>query len=200
MEIGNANRLYSIFDTALNLRHVAPHYYMVIPADPIWTFGQLDLNIQLTYRTLVILGILVSVLTGCARGGDYSVPGTTKSGKSSQQQPVQEPVVTDTPPPPNRKLPVPSSKPNREKPKPDRFSIDPQTLIKLDEAAILDKLGQPTQILEEPPAVVWRYEKGDCKLDIFFYESVNTKQLRSLNYKLESTEPRGNAEKHCIRN
>lgn len=171
-----------------------------------------------TYRTLTVLGLVVSVLAGCAFEDSAVVSDTEKSEKPAPQ----EPVVMRAPLPPQRILPVPRPRPKLKPiPKPTAtatpaptatptatpkkseavgFAVDPRTLVKLDELAILDKMGQPTQIRDEPPAVVWDYETGDCRLHIFFYESVNTKKLVSLNYKLESTAPGVSAEKHCIRN
>ena len=165
---------------------------------------------QQTYRTLTVMGFAVSILMGCAFEDGPVVSDTEKSTTPAPQ----EPVVMRAPLPPQRILPEPRPKPKlKPTPKPVAtpapalqkseavgFAVDPRTLVKLDELAILDKMGQPTQIRDEPPAVVWDYKTGDCRLHIFFYESVNTKKLISLNYKLESTAPGVSAEKHCIRN
>lgn len=83
-------------------------------------------------------------------------------------------------------VPVPPPKP----PSPDAPpTVETMALvIGRDLGGVVDVLGEPGLVLQEPPAMVWRYEIGGCRLDVFFYVDMETRQRRALSYKVASSD------------
>jgi hypothetical protein len=72
---------------------------------------------------------------------------------------------------------VPAAPPPR---KPELDGAKPVNLIGLGPDAVTDLIGTPTEVREEPPATVWVYDRGDCRLEVFFYMDMQSESLRSL--------------------
>ena len=60
-------------------------------------------------------------------------------------------------------------------------------LIGLDQARATRLLGATAEQFEQPPALVWRYTKGTCQLDLFFYLELSSNQMRTLHYTLKGS-------------
>src|SRR5918996_4507293 len=65
--------------------------------------------------------------------------------------------------PPSSAPPVPPPR------KPKLDGAEPVNLIGLGPDAVTNLIGTPTEVREEPPATVWVYDRGDCRLEVFFY-------------------------------
>ena len=48
-------------------------------------------------------------------------------------------------------------------------------------------LGATAEQFEQPPALVWRYTKGTCQLDLFFYLDLSSNRMRTLHYTLKGS-------------
>lgn len=134
----------------------------------------------MTIRKSVIFGALSLVLSNCAQSDKPGAPpsGIEQPPTASIEWPPELPAGTEK----AVSAPLP-----RPKDKPIGFSVDPETLLNLASSEILQKMGPPAISREEPPAVIWSYLRGECRLDIYLYESLNTEILRSLTYIVEST-------------
>jgi hypothetical protein len=61
-------------------------------------------------------------------------------------------------------------------------------LTGLDQAATLAIFGEPQERSEAPPALLWRYAGSDCRLDVYFYLDLQTREMRVLHYDVTSTD------------
>jgi hypothetical protein len=148
-------------------------------------------------RKSVILGALCFVAAGCAQTESENAPGPgiKTPPPTSIEQPAKPPAEVTNPADTVKVAPEPSPRP---KDKPIGFSIDPETLINLSADEVLEKMGPPMVKREEPPAVIWSYIRGECRLDIYLYESLNTEILRSLTYIVETTRKDVDAKTYCL--
>jgi len=149
---------------------------------------------EVRYRLSAISAMLCVALSGCAvtdafdslkRGGN---PGPARAASTEPAAPT-----IDGAPGPTQYAAVP-----RPKPKPIGFSVTSRQFVNLDENGVLDLMGSPAMVREEPPAVIWSYLSGECRLDIYLYENVSTQALRSLTYVVETSRRDVAAEKHCL--
>jgi hypothetical protein len=83
--------------------------------------------------------------------------------------------------------------------KPEGFYLDPKGLVGLDETEMRARMGEPTTVREEPPAVVWRYASGICRMDLYFYHSVKTNKQHALTYVVGTTRAVGDAGAYCLK-
>lgn len=60
----------------------------------------------------------------------------------------------------------------------------PRALLGHSERQLAGLLGEPKSVREEPPAKVWQYVGASCRLDVFFYFDITSKEFRSLDYKI----------------
>jgi hypothetical protein len=84
-------------------------------------------------------------------------------------------------PPPGAAAPSPPGASAPTNPSPRRAS----ELIGLDQAGATRLLGATAEQFEQPPALVWRYKKGTCQLDLFFYLDLSSNQMRTLHYTIK---------------
>ncbi len=82
-------------------------------------------------------------------------------------RPVRKPV-----PPEPVLVPTPAGPPE------DKFA----ELTGLDQPATVAIFGEPQLRTEAPPAQLWRYASGDCRLDVYFYLDLQTREMRVLHY------------------
>jgi hypothetical protein len=77
--------------------------------------------------------------------------------------------------------------------------LDPEMLVGKSEAQLIDLLGRPADIREEPPANVWRYGSGkSCTVDIFLYFDIANSDFRSLSYKIIPAASRRSTKRRCL--
>jgi hypothetical protein len=98
----------------------------------------------------------------------------------------------ETSPPQARPLPPAPA------PRPEFAGVDPERLRGLtpNDAELL--LGPPDLRSEEPPAVVWTYIVGPCRLELFFYYDLESQQQRSLTFDLAPGHKGESAEAFCF--
>lgn len=142
--------------------------------------------------TIVLRGfvaaLLCAVLAGCA-GEAWTLPGGQQTAAIPPDDAADEAaaVPADWPRPPLRPAAF------------EGFSVDPETLLNLEEDVLRAKMGEPAHVREEPPAMVWTYAQGDCRLDLYLYQSVRTREMRSLTYVLEAAGVEGDPAAVCLR-
>lgn len=119
----------------------------------------------------------------------------------SQQAPKDEPA-----PPPaaedngtvTASVPeAPSAKPPPGAP-PPKPSIEPQSLVGLGEEEITRMLGEPREVRNDPPAMVWNYAINECRFDLFFYLDLKSQDFRALAYNFEPNTTSDGAKKVCL--
>jgi hypothetical protein len=122
--------------------------------------------------------------------------------ESLQQQPStatsQEPApapATDAPPPPQAR-PVPRLPPA---PPPPRPQFDLQSLIGMGEHDIITVLGEPNQVRNDPPAMVWDYQTNGCAMSLFFYLDLKSQDFRTLAYNFEAGGESDGAKQVCVK-
>ena len=77
-------------------------------------------------------------------------------------------------------------------------SIEPQSLVGLGEEEMNRLLGQPRDVRNDPPAMVWNYAAGTCKLDLFFYLDLKSQDFRALAYSFDPNTNSDSAKNVCL--
>jgi hypothetical protein len=71
-------------------------------------------------------------------------------------------------------------------------------LIGLNGEALRDRLGRPSEELEQGPGKLWRFRyAGNCTLDVRLYPDVQTQTFRSLNYEVTGDDGSDNGKRRC---
>jgi hypothetical protein len=123
------------------------------------------------FRNLAV----VALCAGTAACGFVEVPSPPL------EPPTEAPVAAPAPSPPADAPKAPAEKPPvRPKKEPARFN--PAELMGLDPPRLEAAFGTPTAVLSQPPATIWRYEAGDCRIDVFLYMDLGTRALRVLAF------------------
>lgn len=144
-------------------------------------------------RKSVILGGLCFLLLNCTGiGTDREISRGTVIGPAPSTS-VEQTPWPHFPVAKHESAPAP-----RPKNKPIGFSVNPETLLNLPEYEIIAKMGAPSIRREEPPAIIWSYLRGECRLDIYLYESLSTQVLRSLTYVVMTTRKDMVAQHYCL--
>ena len=125
-------------------------------------------------------------LTPQGRHGDE--PSDSQATSSSSDDTAAVAVVN--PPEAKPKPPVP--------PPPPRPSVEPQSLVGLGEEEITQMLGEPREVRNDPPAMVWNYVVNECRLDLFFYLDLKSQDFRALAYNFEPNTTSDGAKKACL--
>ena len=86
----------------------------------------------------------------------------------------------------------------RPAPEPFPMQLDPGILIGLAPEQAELMMGRPTEVRDEPPATVWAYKSGDCTLEVFFYQEVETRQPRALAYHVAGKDQSDTAKQACF--
>lgn len=75
------------------------------------------------------------------------------------------------------------------------FVADPQRLLGLSFESTKALLGDPALRVEEPPAKIWAYNGGICRLNVYFYPRVEDESFSVLAYEVtDGTSPTAAAE------
>lgn len=72
------------------------------------------------------------------------------------------------------------------------------TLVGLNMQQTRDRLGPPTEEIEQAPAKVWRYRNAQCSLDVAMYPDVQTQVFRVLNYEVKGNDGTEQGRRKCI--
>lgn len=92
----------------------------------------------------------------------------------------------------------PEAKPKPPPPPPPKPSMEPQTLVGLGEEEVTRMLGEPREVRNDPPAMVWNYAVNECRLDLFFYLDLKSQDFRALAYNFEPNTTSDGAKKACL--
>lgn len=96
---------------------------------------------------------------------------------------VAPPTALATPPEPTRSAPL----------------ATPDTLVGLNEAQTAKLLGSPAAREEASPGRIWRYAKGGCRLDVFFFMDMTQSQdFRALSYDMKSNPNVPDSDRQCF--
>lgn len=118
------------------------------------------------------------------------------------QQPEEpEPQTTSAPPDDAGAASVanrPEVKPKPPAPPPPKPSVEPQSLVGLGEEEVTAMLGEPKEVRNDPPAMVWNYAVNECRLDLFFYLDLKSQDFRALAYNFEPNTTSDGAKKACL--
>ncbi|HUO99477.1 MAG TPA: hypothetical protein VMU01_12470 [Rhizomicrobium sp.] len=145
---------------------------------------------------ICLAAVLLLTTSGCAvwerlKGKGHAEPPAT----------VEKPQAAINPPPPPPPPPRPKhvarEAPPHEPPKePERIaSIDPNSLIGLQPAAVEKLLGSPSNVTKSDPSLVWTYAGQGCSFQIFFYPDLKTASFHALKYGSTGAEQSEN----CVR-
>jgi hypothetical protein len=105
--------------------------------------------------------------------------------------PIQTASLPDIAPP---TAPAVSPAPPRSAP-----LATPDTLVGLNEAQTVKLLGSPATREEASPGRIWRYAKGGCRLDVFFFMDMTLSQdFRALSYDMKSNPNVPDSERQCF--
>jgi len=107
-------------------------------------------------------------------------------------EPAPAPVVAAPPPPPAAPPRLPPGPP------PPRPQFDLQSLIGRGEQDIAAVLGEPRQVRNDPPAMVWDYQANGCAMSLFFYLDLKSQDFRTLAYNFESGGATDGAKQLCV--
>lgn len=126
-------------------------------------------------------------------------PPTTSSApppEDSQAEDSQAAVVVTKPA--AKPKPVVAAVPPAVPPAPTKPSLEPQALIGLGEEEITRLLGEPRDVRNDPPAMVWNFAAGECRLDLFFYLDLKSQDFRALSYNFDPNATSDGAKKACL--
>lgn len=135
-------------------------------------------------------------LTAAAMLGACELP-TSPSEEPEPQVGTEAPASVE---PPAEAAAVPAeTKPKTPvPPPPPKPSMEPQALVGLGEEEVTRMLGEPREVRNDPPAMVWNYAVNDCRLDLFFYLDLKSQDFRALAYNFEPNTTSDGAKKACL--
>jgi hypothetical protein len=139
---------------------------------------------------LASAAFVIGVLSGCMMTEQRSddVP-------REQTTPVDVQPVKPSPP-------LPPAKPRAQSPASPAVQtspqFDPQELVGRGEAEVIDLLGAPSEIRDEPPARVWEYAGVGCSVNVTFYFDLTLRQFRALTYRVEPEGQPEQVQKSCL--
>jgi hypothetical protein len=125
---------------------------------------------------------LATTLEGCMTLGD-SVPPAP--------EPAAPPPVAVSAPAEEQPAPKPEPKPSpkkkaRSRPEPvsrvERPTIDPKTLIGLDQAGVRHILGSPSRVKSDHLSLTWIYRTPSCSMQVVFYPSLEDASFHVLKF------------------
>jgi hypothetical protein len=74
----------------------------------------------------------------------------------------------------------------------------PVDLTGKSESEVRALLGAPTSVEDRPPGKTWRYQDGQCSVDVQFYPDVKTKQFDTLAYEVRSDDNTDEGKRRCM--
>jgi hypothetical protein len=134
-------------------------------------------------RAIGCMAILAMTLEGCMTLGD-SVP-------PSPQPAAQPPVALAAPPPQEEPAAKPEpkhlpKKKARARAEPasrvEHPTIDPKTLIGLDQAGVRRILGSPSGVKSDHLSLTWIYRAPSCSMQLVFYPSLEDASFHVLKF------------------
>lgn len=136
------------------------------------------------WRLLLAIVFVAVGTSGCSFLG-FDREGDKGDTPVEQVEP-QAPVMAKPQPTPPAPAPAPLP------------SLDPATLIGLDQAEIIAALGEPKERGDEAPARVWRYVADDCVVKLFFYLDLGDEEFHLLTYETNQQDGGSDAAQRCF--
>ena len=145
-------------------------------------------------RALGLSAALAIALSGCEVLQQIFPPEPPPPVTASEPPAEETPAVTKTAPPPTAK-PRPPAAATPARPKP---AVDHRVLIGQGEEDVTRMLGEPREVRNDPPAMVWSYGAGECKLDVFFYLDLKSQDFRALAYNFDPNATSDTSKNVCL--
>jgi hypothetical protein len=158
---------------------------------------------------LAVAPLLASCLGVTTIPPSASAPEARLTAAASRMTAKPLPKVKPAPPMATSPLPIqtaslPDVAPQAEPaapPAPTRSASQatPDTLVGLNEAQTVKLLGSPATREEASPGRIWRYAKGGCRLDVFFFMDMTLSQdFRALSYDMKSNPNVPDSDRQCF--
>lgn len=116
-------------------------------------------------------------------------PTTTRQTAAASAQRSPSKPVTPTEVPPKQAT---KSDPG------DKAPPIPINIIGKSEGELRALLGPPTSVEERAPGKIWRYQDGQCTLDVQLYPDVQTRQFGTLAYEVKSDDNTDEGNRACL--
>lgn len=158
----------------------------------------------LIVRCAVIAALAIMAAPGCDTVEPGDSRGVTRADgdrdavkppKSKAEAEAATPNVTE--PPPTPKQSAKTAAPPTAIP-PRRPGPESKALVGKTEKELKELLGMPSEVRNEPPALVWNYRAKQCSLDVFMYFDVGQEGFRSLAYRFYPETRVAWAERKCL--
>jgi len=75
---------------------------------------------------------------------------------------------------------------------------DPKRLVGLNEAQTIGLLGDPFIAEERPPARIWTFSDGGCRLQVFFYPDLSDQHFEALTVSFSGIDDTDAARRACF--
>jgi len=75
---------------------------------------------------------------------------------------------------------------------------DPKRLVGLNEAQTIGLLGDPFIAEERPPARIWTFSEGSCRLQVFFYPDLSDQHFEALTVSFSGIDDSDTARRACF--
>jgi hypothetical protein len=75
---------------------------------------------------------------------------------------------------------------------------DPKRLVGLNEAQTIGLLGDPFIAEERPPARIWTFSEGTCRLQVFFYPDLSDQHFEALTVSFSGIDDTDMARRACF--
>ncbi|HLJ65652.1 MAG TPA: hypothetical protein VKT70_16190 [Stellaceae bacterium] len=160
-----------------------------------------------------LVGMVALLMTNCTLPERAVGPGSSVAAQPdpATADPFTNPWPEAPPPEPKRKpSPTPhlaaltppaltplakTVAPASPTPRPLESNFD--RLIGLDQNSVTELVGYARQVVDEPPAKIWRYVGRTCELDVYFYLNLQTSVMRALHYEVRNHESTERPQQSC---
>lgn len=138
----------------------------------------------------------LTLVSACVVPEDEWQRGYEVSAEPEPTEPAEADDKATPLTPPEAKPKPPALPPRAGEPQPS--AMDPQGLMGRGEEEITQLLGDPREVRNDPPAMVWKYTVDGCALDLFFYLDLKSQDFRALAYNFEPTTTSDGEKKACL--
>ncbi|SDF46216.1 hypothetical protein SAMN05216241_101171 [Limimonas halophila] len=154
--------------------------------------------------------LLAAAATGCEQvasvlkpvGGESGGRPADSEAAQAGDDPTRRPEVARVPPAETAAVPAEPDRADSGPPVPrERPVVSPIEFARLKGLTPADAralLGEPDGRGETPPATVWTYRQGPCRLKLFFYYDLTKKTQRTLTVELNPGSDAAGARAACL--
>lgn len=133
------------------------------------------------------------LLVNCSMIENYLLQDQAPTTATPEPEKQAAPAVAPAAKPVAKPKPTVPPRPSVVKP-----ALEPQALVGLGEDDVNRLLGKPGELRNDPPAMVWQYVAGDCRLDLFFYLDLKSQDFRALAYSFDPKANTDGAKRACL--